>query len=761
MPDIPVPAPHGARRIRTRRIATVFALAAVAVGVTVHASSPKFFQVATQVDFLKGDLDGLAIDSRGQLTIGAASELVYETAAPFLWSMVSTADGSIFVGTGNEGKVFRVDGDGKGSVFFDAVELEAHALAPAPDGGLYVGTSPDGKIYKVDRRGSGTTFYEPREKYIWAMASDAKGQLFAATGSKGNIYRISPDGKGSLFYTAQATNVTALALDRSGNLLVGTDSPGRVLRVNPQGKGFLLLDTPFEEVRSLRVDDKGILYVAAVNGRGAAPPPRADDRPVPTSTAAPDAAPTPVVSVSTEITAVAVVDSGSNTSAAPREDRRTVKGAVYRVAVDGLWDKLWESREDSPYDVLFDGQGRLIVATGNRGKLYRLEGEPLQPTLVATAGGQQVTTLQRDGRGRVYYATANPGKVYRLSADRATRGTYESEARDAGMVSSWGAISWHGTMPTGAKVEISTRSGNSETPNDTWSEWSSPYSVSEGSAITSPKARYLQWRAVLSGSPSPVLTSVSVAYLQRNLRPQVQSITVHPAGIVFQKPYSTGDPDLAGFEDQTTPDRKLTNAAMNTASGNSGSPALGRRTYQKGLQTLVWRASDENDDDLSFDVLYRREGESVWKTLKKDLTEPILVWDTTTVPNGTYVVRIVASDGPANPADTELAGEMDSAAFEIDNTPPSFKVQPPQFANGRTTITFDVTDDHSPILRVECSQDGLRWRAAFPVDGMADSRTEHYQITLDGELGPRGLSIRATDAMNNVATTQVDPPRGR
>ena len=113
---------------------------------------------------------------------------------------------------------------------------------------------------------------------------------------------------------------------------------------------------------------------------------------------------------------------------------------------------------------------------------------------------------------------------------------------------------------------------------------------------------------MLTGSgEGPVLTSVTAAYLQRNLRPQVRSITVHPPGIVFQKPYSTGDPDLAGFDNQTTPDRKLTQAAQNAQAGPS--PSLGRRTYQKGLQTLVWRADDENDDELSYDVLYRREGE--------------------------------------------------------------------------------------------------------------------------------------------------------
>jgi hypothetical protein len=761
MAHIRVPAPRSGRTCWNSASRLTVLLAGVALAASVlHASTPKFFQAGTQADFLKGDLDGLSIDSRGQLTIGAASELVYETAAPFLWSMAPGPDGALFVGTGNEGKVFRIDSTGNGSVFYDAAELEAHALAPAPDGGLYVGTSPDGKVYKVDRRGNGTTFFEPGEKYIWALASDGRGQVYVGTGSMGQVYKVAPNGTGAKFFTAQATNITALAVDKAGNLFVGTDSPGRVLRVDSQGKGFLLLDTAFEEIRSLRFDEDGVLYVAAVNGKGgSAAPPRADDR-----SAAPTAdssSPTPVVSVSTEITAIAVVDTGGTSTGTTREDRRSLKGAVYRIAADGLWDKLWESREDTPYDVLFDAQRRLIVATGNRGKLYRLEGDPLQPTLIATAGGQQVTALHRDGNGRLYYATANPGKLYRLSADRATRGTYESDARDAGMVSSWGAISWRATVPSGGRLEIATRSGNSETPNETWSDWSPPYAKPEGSPIVSPKARYLQWRAVLSGANSPVLTSIGAAYLQRNLRPQVQSITVHPSGIVFQKPYSTGDPDLAGFDNQTTPERKLTNEAMTSSSGSSSSPALGRRTYQQGLQTLVWRAADENEDDLTFDIRYRREGEVVWRTLKEGLTEPIFVWDTTTVPNGTYIVRVVASDGPSNPAESALAGEMDSTAFDIDNTPPTVTTQAAQRANGRTTVSFDVVDDHSPILRVECSQDGTTWRTVFPADGMADSRTERYTVSVEGELGPRGLSIRALDSMNNVATTHVDAPRGR
>src|SRR5256712_2767791 len=172
---------HDYRFPKLMRAYAAVAIAALAV-VSVQPSSPKFFQAATQTDFLKGDVENLSIDSHGQLTLGPATELVYETSAPFLWSMVAAPDGTLFIGTGNEGKVFRVDPQGKGSLFFDSTELEAHALALAPGGGVYVGTSPDGRIYKVDRSGTATTLFDGDDKYIWALAVDGKGNGFAGTG---------------------------------------------------------------------------------------------------------------------------------------------------------------------------------------------------------------------------------------------------------------------------------------------------------------------------------------------------------------------------------------------------------------------------------------------------------------------------------------------------------------------------------------------------------------------------------------------------
>jgi hypothetical protein len=278
--------------------------------------------------------------------------------------------------------------------------------------------------------------------------------VYAGTGDKGVVYRIAPDGKGAPFFTTKTTHAVSLAFDASGQLLV----PGRVFRVDSQGKGFLVLDTPYQEVRALRVDPKGVVYVAAQSPR----PSSGGADTTPTFTAdTPAPAPTPTVS--TEITSISIIDvpvtpqpAGSGGGAA---DRRGPTGAIYRVLPNGLWDQLWESREDAPYDIAFDADGALLVATGARGKVFRLSGDPLRATLLTRVTAQQATMLHRVG-DRTMVATANPGLLLALSSGRAERGTYESDVKDARMVATWGTLSWRAATPPGTRVEMQTRSGN-------------------------------------------------------------------------------------------------------------------------------------------------------------------------------------------------------------------------------------------------------------------------------------------------------------
>jgi hypothetical protein len=218
--------------------------------------------------------------------------------------------------------------------------------------------------------------------------------------------------------------------------------------------------------------------------------------------------------------------------------------------------------------------------------------------------------------------------------------------------------------------------------------------------------------------------------------------------------------EIAGFEDNTSDGRPAAQSSSSSSSGPATppSPALGRRIYQKGLQTFVWKADDENDDRLQYDVFYRREGETAWKALKRGVWDPIFVWDTTSVPDGTYVLKVAASDAPSNSPGTALVGEFESVSFDIDNTPPRVELQAAR-AGARTRIGFTVRDEQSAVQRVEYSLDASRWRVVYPKDGIPDSRREEFEVELDeGETG-RSVIIRATDAMNNIATAVAEVRR--
>jgi len=742
--------------LRATRTLLIGGAAALMLCVVLVAATPTFWTVSTQSDFLKGDVEDLSIDSDGRMFPGPSASLVAETAAPFLWTVVAGSDGTLWAGSGNEGQVLKVSKDGKVSTFFDAPELEVHALAAAPGGGLYVGTSPDGKIYQVAADGTSKTFFDPEGKYIWALAVDKSGNVFAATGDKGVIYKITPDGKGERFYKTNAGNVVSLAFTKTGELIAGTESPGRVFRIDSAGKAFVLLESPFREIHAVRLADDGTIYAVAVNGTQGGES-RVTDPP---TASEPSRAPVP--SVSTEITAITVMEGPVGATPAPQQTRsnRRGKGAIYRIRPDGLWDAMWDSGEDAPYDLVIEPSGSLLVGTGTEGKIFRVSGDPARATLLARASAKQVTALLREPSGRIVGAASNPGKLFALSPAPARRGTYESDVRDAGTVASWGVIRWRASAAPG-EVTVFTRTGNTATPDETWSAWSKAYANPGGEQIVSPNARYLQWRAVLAanGTQPPVLTSVTTAYLPRNLRPEISSITVHPAGTVFQRPFSTGELEIAGFEDNTSDGRAQSQPAA-AGSGPSGSaPALGRRIYQKGLQTFVWKADDENDDRLQFDVMYRREGETSWKMLHRALTDPIFVWDTTSVPDGTYFIKVAASDAPSNSPGTALVGELESVSFDIDNTAPKIEVQPATRAGGRTTIAFVVRDEQSTVQRVEYSLDASRWRVVYPKDGIPDSRREEFEVSLDENETGRGVIIRATDAMNNVSTAVAEVRR--
>jgi sugar lactone lactonase YvrE len=734
----------------------VIALSA-GVGLAVDAASTSFWQVSTQAEFLKGEVEQVSIDSDGRVSLAPSLEEVHDVGSPAVWRLLVDANDTLWAGTGNDGKVWKVERDGKATVAYDAAELEVHALAAVPGGGIYAASSPDGKVYRLPREGAATPFYDPEDKYIWSLAVGSDGTVYVGTGEKGRIYKVDREGKGTLFYDTETTHVTSLVWDPRGSLLVGTASPGRVLRIDPSGTAFVLLESAYKEIRGLRIAPDGQIYVTAVGVASGGADTPVKITPDVTSTAG------PIPTVSTEITVSAIGDttvvtpSTSGLVSDSRSSGGMQKGAVYRIAPDGEWMIVWESPDDIPYDVVVEPSGALLIATGSKGKLFRLSGNPTLTTLVTRAEAQQITAFAQDRSGRLVLATANPGRILRIAATPTTRGTYLSEVKDTATVATWGAIRWRAATPSGSAVELYTRSGNTRAPDKTWSPWSKAYKSANGELIESPKARYLQWKALLtrSGSSAPLLTSVSAAFLPRNTRPVVDSITVHAPGVVFQRPYPTGDPELAGFDANTADGRQtLTPNAASSAPG----PTLGRRAFQRSLQTFVWQARDNDGDRLQFDVYYRLEGDTNWKLLKRALFDEIYTWDTTSAPDGSYVIKVVASDSPTNAPPTALQGERESSAFDIDNTPPTIETR-----DARATpnvVTFTVRDGHSPIQRVEYAWNGGRWNLAYPVDGLLDSREERFELKLDAseggaQNGSGAVVLRVSDALGNVATAVI------
>lgn len=735
---------HSTQRLRgasgSRPAAALSWLAlAIGVGLTgvlLHAATPVFWRVSTQDELLRGEVETLAVDASGRLTLGRQTDELLDTTAPVAWSLAPAGDDALWVGTGSDARLYLIDGD-VGREVYDAEGLDIYGLASAPDGDAYVATSPDGRIERVSADGTITSIFDPGATYIWALAVDPAGTLFAATGEPARVYRIPAVGEAEVLFESQATHVLALTVAPDGQLLVGTESPGQVLRVSPDGDAFVLLDTSYDEVRSVRVAPDGSVIAVALSGSGATFASSSSGGSTSSTTVIATGSLTTSVSTSVSASTSGAGATGSSSGASSGEPR---SGAVYRIETDGLWERIWRSNADVPYDAVRTDEGRLIIGTGPNGKIYEVLGNPPRVVLLGQAPAQQVTAWLVGATGGLRYATANPGKVLSLDDALAPRGVYRSEVRDAAVVSRWGTIRWQAAAPGGSRVEVSTRSGNTAVPSDEWSDWSLPYSQPRGSQITSPNGRYLQWRAVLvSGDVGPTLTSVSVAYLPRNLRPEVTSVTVHPPGTVFQQPFASGDPPLAGL-------------AVDRAAGEvpDTTATLGRQGFRRGIRTFVWEATDGNADELEYQVSYRAEGGTNWAPLASGLQRKVFAWDTSSVQDGAYQLRVAVSDAPGNAPEAALLGTRESPVFDIDNTAPKITVSELIEDNNEFRLIFTVEDGHSPIHDVEVSQGHDEWRRVYPIDGIPDGLVEEFSVNLEDDGGP--VIIRATDALRNTST---------
>src|SRR5208283_3222155 len=73
-------------------------------------------------------------------------------------------------------------------------------LAVGPDGALYVGTGDQGKIFRVDAAGKGELYYETGQQHITGLAVDSQGRLLAGSGPNGILYRITAKDRAFVLY---------------------------------------------------------------------------------------------------------------------------------------------------------------------------------------------------------------------------------------------------------------------------------------------------------------------------------------------------------------------------------------------------------------------------------------------------------------------------------------------------------------------------------------------------------------------------------
>ena len=757
----------------TTRPAHIVCLLALVVAILLPTSAPaehtRYWRQTDFADFQKGTARGVAVRSDGKLRPAPKFASFADPNLAYVWALRLNSKGQLYAAGGSDAKVLRFDDAGKPTTVFESTELAAQAIAFDSTDNLYVGTSPDGKVYRVAPDGQKSVFFEPKTKYIWALAVDSQGALYVATGDTGEVFVITPDGKGKLFYRSRERHARTLAFDSKGNLLIGTEPDGLIVRVEVvrkapnaapgAGSSFVVFETDKAEVTSLVTDADGNIYAASIGDKSRAPMQRI----APPAALAPPPNITTVIPGGTAIVQAQPPPTQTNIMA-PFPSIATAGGAtVVRIAPDGSPQTLWTSREDLVLSMGLSTTGKLLLGTGDNGAVIELEGDDVYSS-VATTASEQVTSLIAGPAGKVFVATANPGKIFTLGPGSEPNGSFESEPFDAKIFSRWGRLTWWGDNGvTDGKVALYVRSGNTSTPEDNWSPWAGPYKNASGEPVNCPPARFVQWKVVFLDTDqnlTPGVSWVSLAYQPKNVAPIVDDIVVEELGVrAAGFPMQGTVPGTAAPAQLKLPRMPGSAPPMQMSSDTSNSaksdpPPQGFQ--QKGFQSVLWSAHDDNDDDLVFTIYFRGESEKDWRVLKDKLTQHFYAWDTASMPDGAYYLKIVASDSPSNPADQALWGARESDRFVVANTPP--RIENLRAGSGllNTKASFDAVAASGAIARAEYSIDAGEWQLVFPVDGLSDAPKESYFMQLPGlPSGEHTLAVRVTDDFNNSATAKT------
>jgi len=705
----------------------------------VFAVQPQFWRVTNAEDFLAGELEGFAVTTRGELRLAPAVRKVASFTDPFVLSQTTAANGDRFFGTGNEGKVYRLRGTDLKAIF-TAPEPEIYAVA-FHDGAVYAGSSPNGKVYRIDpESGAHTVFFDPKQAYIWALEPLNDGGLAVATGVEGQLFRVDRQGKGSVFYDSPDTHIRSLAERSNGTLLAGASGKGRIYEISTTGSAHALFDSPLNEITSIFVDANGTGWASASSNV------LPSSAPAKSSTAAKSgqqqSSTTTEAKKEAETTTASTVevsfsfDDNATTAAA-----QSGSAEIYRIDSDGFVENVQKFEREMVYALSAGRDGGVLIATGPNGRIYELRENEI--ALLGAVPEKQIVSIHGSGTETVV-TTTNSGAVYRMENRPATTAEFRSAAKDAERFSRFGNYRIEGRNLAAGSAAIAFRTGNTRTPDGTWSAWTTPQAALEGT-IDAPAARYVQWKLTMpKPAANAAIDGVTVAFINRNVAPEISSIAVQDPAVVF---VSNAYPTSPQVLEATNPDEYGIFTSLDSPRDRAAADQ-GKRMFRKGYRTITWRAEDENGDSLRYALSFRRKGDDKWLRLRENMEETQLNFDTSQLPDGRYELRLVVTDAQDNP-ELPLTDAKEGVEFQVDNRAPSIKVT----QNG-TSVEVRITDELSPIGRVEYSADAEKWVRLTPVDGIADSRDETFRLDkslVDGKF----VIVRAVDGFFNVSTESV------
>jgi len=701
-----------------RRFFRLWSLMAI---VLIHASlasavTTSLWEQQQRTDFEAGKIKNISVSSRGDASLSMKIDGFSKVDEAQVWALAEDSEGNIFAGTGNDGKIYKISADGKTmDLYYDSPEVQIYSLAIDADDNLYAGTGPDGLIYKItDASTPPTTILSEGDKYVWAMHLDDDGNLFAVTGDEGKVYKITPDGESSVLFDAEEKNLVSLVATDDGGFYVGSSGNGIIYKISGDGTANVVYQAKEKDVRNLVMDSEGNVYASLITSVP-------QDRSSRSTSTRPSRGPS--------VPAPQAPGSGP-----PKEN----KSFIYKLHQDGTVALVWSSPEPLISSIVLEEGNQLLVGTGSDGKLYRVDTKKGHFEAIGKCSSKDIVGILKTKNSddmKTILAAGNPGKLFALTSTYVEEGTIESSVHDAQSLSRWGKLTWEAEVKEGTSITFATRTGNTRKPDDTWNKWSEELTTPEGSQIPNADGQYIQWRAKFTTTDpgkSPILKKVVLASAQTNVQPRFTSISVGSGSSSSARSRTSGGPPSS------------------SSSSRSSSTAASPKKWK-----IEWKVEDANKDTLQYTVHYRAVGEENWQLLKKELSSPSYDWDITSIADGEYEVKVVATDKLSNPVGWAKSAEKESAPFSIDNTDPNVgEIKAEPNGNGTFKITCDVSDMMNSVQKAVYKIDNdEQWKVIFPDDGIFDSKEETLLLETDKlPEGAHSITIRVTDKAQNTAT---------